>query len=73
MKKKLKSKLPVGTFVNNKVYEEMARQTDWFIDIMCGNIANEFVNGHHRKVTIWYVKSAFTKTVMQKWHQVEEE
>ena len=64
MKKKLKSKLPPGTFVNTEVYDEMARQTEWFIDRICGHIAKDFNDGDHRKVTPLYVKSAFAKTIM---------
>ena len=64
MKKKLKSKLPVGTFVNDKVYDEMARQTEWFIDRICMHIAKDFNDGYHRKVTPLYVKSAFAKIIM---------
>ena len=64
MKKKLKSKLPTGTFVNDEVYDEMAKQTDWFLDRMTNIMVKEFANGFHRKVTVWYVKSAFTQTIM---------
>ena len=64
MKKKLKSKLPAGTFVNDEVYNEMAKQTEWFLDRMTNVMAKEFADGNHRKMTIWYVKSAFTKTIM---------
>ena len=64
MKKKLKSKLPVGTFVNDKVYDEMARQTEWVIARIWMHIAKDFNDGYHRKVTPLYVKSAFAKIIM---------
>tara|TARA_R100000656_G_scaffold86762_1_gene63040 strand:+ start:331 stop:540 length:210 start_codon:yes stop_codon:yes gene_type:complete len=64
MKTILKSKLPPGTYVNDEVYNEMAKQTNWFLDRMTNVMAKEFADGFHRKVTIWYVKSAFAKTIM---------
>ena len=64
MKKKLKNKLPVGTFVAAEVYDEMAKQTEWFIDKISGIIAKEYIDGNHRKVTSIYVKAAFAKIMM---------
>ena len=65
MKKKLKNKLPVGTFVAPEVYNEMADQTEWFIDKISEIIAREYIGGHHRKVTPIYVKAAFAKLIMR--------
>jgi hypothetical protein len=64
MKRKLKEQLPMGTFVSPDVYDEMAKQTEWFIDKLCMYMAKDFNNGYHRKVTALYVTAAFAKTIM---------
>ena len=48
VKKKLKNELPVGTFVNNSVYEKLREASDMHLTNLCKEIALAFSQSDER-------------------------